>query len=796
MSGYAEQGWTRVRWLLQHLPARESPRRSGNAGAEEENVSAWAEGYRTRFNDGLAQEVIGGVVSVVDAASLQDLARLLALISGMYGRSVYVLVYCVGLSDAQVRQLQLWRNVLAAAVPTQATSALDDVQQLRFHALLDAVKHPLLGHLRTILYLAPSVRVCSGALELAFQRLKDSALGSFAVASADALGGNVSAEACHWEVLGYLKGGAAWLALEQAMAERRMPALLHVCDAVPSFILPHTRRSGPRRDAAATGVLGGVEGCDVLDTVYTPLIRRKGVVMVIGQASDADSAGLVADLLGLARTGDDAQHAGNCSFIPYSAELLTLADAVVAPLAALCPKEHDNTGREHAGSGNDHHVAGSLEGVAPLDGQVWAVLVDSQQQPGEGVELSTSCRARLPGPFLVEGQNLVVVDASARKKGVVAGANSTYGGVWVAANVCEAILAQVQAKMAARGAELAGIAGLGSGREAAHGAGMVIVTAASRNFFGCLRNLVGSIHVYAGRFNEQVRLIVVYDIGLSAPQRAALASWRGVQVRPMPWDKVGVGSLRLYAWKIGVWLDAVDRFGAILFLDACCELRSSIAELEQQVAAVGVFLTVQAESTPANIDRDSRVLTHPAQARRLVALYSRAAQAEARATFSRGRSTAAAATANGTRNGVVRRQDKVNEGIGRLEGNGHEQFALQDVHCWAGLVGLNGSHARTAQLLHLLRECAADVDCIAPLGSNLSTHRYEQSALSIASQLLNIECRRETRFWAYLDKDGQPSVPLPDHALVPSNQAVVFARRRHTHKPFWHHLIIDPDAAG
>ena len=82
MSGYAEQGWTRVRWLLQHLPARESPRRSGNAGAEEENVGAWAEGYRARFNDGLAQEVIGGVVSVVDAASLQDLARLLALISG------------------------------------------------------------------------------------------------------------------------------------------------------------------------------------------------------------------------------------------------------------------------------------------------------------------------------------------------------------------------------------------------------------------------------------------------------------------------------------------------------------------------------------------------------------------------------------------------------------------------------------------------------------------------------------------------------------------------------------------
>ena len=790
MSGYAEQGWTRVRWLLQHLPARESPRRSGNAGAEEENVSAWAEGYRTRFNDGLAQEVIGGVVSVVDAASLQDLARLLALISGMYGRSVYVLVYCVGLSDAQVRQLQLWRNVLAAAVPTQAASALDDVQQLRFHALLDAVKHPLLGHLRTILYLAPSVRVCSGALELAFQRLKDSALGSFAVASADATGG------CHWGVLGDLRGGAAWLALERAMAERRMPELLHVCDAVPSFLLPHTRRSGPQRDAAATGFWQGFEGCDVLDTVYTPLIRRKGVVMVIGQASGADSGGLVADLLGLARTGDDAQHAGNCSFIPYSAELLTLTDAVVAPLAALCPKEHGDTEREHAGSGNDHHEAGSLEGVTPLDGQAWAVLVDSQQQPGESAELSTRCRARLPRPFLAEGHNLVVVDPSARKKGVVAGANSTYGGVWVAANVCEAILAQVQARMAARGAELAGIAGLGSGREAAHGAGMVIVTAASRNFFGCLRNLVGSIHVYAGRFNEQVRLIVVYDIGLSAPQRAALASWRGVQVRPMPWDKVGVGSLRLYAWKIGVWLDAVDRFGAILFLDACCELRSSIAELEQQVAAVGVFLTVQAESTPANIDRDSRVLTHPAQARRLVALYSRAAQAEARATFARGRSTAAAATANGTRNGVVRRQDKVNEGIGRLEGNGHEQFALQDVHCWAGLVGLNGSHARTAQLLHLLRECAADADCIAPLGSNLSTHRYEQSALSIALQLLNIECRRETRFWAYLDKDGQPSVPLPDHALVPSDQAVVFARRRHTHKPFWHHLIIDPDAAG
>jgi len=46
---------------------------------------------------------------------------------------------------------------------------------------------------------------------------------------------------------------------------------------------------------------------------------------------------------------------------------------------------------------------------------------------------------------------------------------------------------------------------------------LVLVTAASHHFFGALQNLVGSVH-----FWEPALRIVVYDIGLTAQDRAAV----------------------------------------------------------------------------------------------------------------------------------------------------------------------------------------------------------------------------------------------------------------------------------
>jgi len=257
-----------------------------------------------------------------------------------------VLVFTVDLSDEQLHDLQIWRNVLVAGIPRevgwpcfllrslvalgritstscgQVAGGLPDVQLLRYQAVLEAPKHPLLGALRTVLYVAPHVRVCSGALELAFNIIRDEPEGGFGLAAEGgrAEGGRAEGGRCRWEVEGYRVGGAAWDALNHAMQTQAMPPAPRSCSHVPAFVLDglidtqvHLSRAG-----AAIPAPGGRPGasnppaaahCGVLDTVYSPLIRRSGVVLVMGKGPED---ALAADLLGVGRAGDDAAQAGNC----------------------------------------------------------------------------------------------------------------------------------------------------------------------------------------------------------------------------------------------------------------------------------------------------------------------------------------------------------------------------------------------------------------------------------------------------------------------------------------------------
>ena len=258
--------------------------------------------------------------------------------------------------------------------------------------------------------------------------------------------------------------------------------------------------------------------------------------------------------------------------------------------------------------------------------------------------------------------------------------------------------------------------------------------------------------------------MVVYDIGLSAPQRDEMTRWRGVHVRQISWDRVSARALRLYAWKIMVWSAAVSEFGCIVFIDACSEVRGSMQDIHWALERDGVFMTVGAHATPENVARDARVLTHKAQVAKIVALYRSI-------TYGSG------VRSEGARGGDV--------AVGRGE---EEAFDLRGVHCLAGLVGFNGSHAAARSLLTLLERCAEDADCIAPLGANLSNHRFEQSALSVSAQLLQLQCHEDQRVWGYYLAGGEPSVPIPDDELAQSGQ-VIFARRRALNKPYAKHVL-------
>lgn len=226
-SGYGEVGWKRILWLLDRaLPLR----------ARRGTLRKWAQAYRTQFQNGMAQEVLGCIVSIVDAENVGHMQRLLSLVAALYGRTVYVMVYAIGLSADQMRDLQIWRNVLVAVIPSLVTDQLPDVQLLRYQAVLEATAHPFLSAVRTVLYVAPHVLTCSGALELAFGRIKSNPEGSFGItghvtrlATGHVTDPGHGSPICRWEVQGYLVNGPFWNSTQDAMEANRMPPSPRCC---------------------------------------------------------------------------------------------------------------------------------------------------------------------------------------------------------------------------------------------------------------------------------------------------------------------------------------------------------------------------------------------------------------------------------------------------------------------------------------------------------------------------------------------------------------------------------------
>jgi hypothetical protein len=93
--------------------------------------------------------------------------------------------------------------------------------------------------------------------------------------------------------------------------------------------------------------------------------------------------------------------------------------------------------------------------------------------------------------------------------------------------------------------------------------------------------------------------------------------------------------------------------------------------------------------------------------------------------------------AGGSRRGLDSRDVEMHEevrgdgGIGWSGARGDVGVVGGRVHCLAGLVGFNGAHASAQNLLRILEWCAADAECIAPLGANLTNHRYEQAGFRV-----------------------------------------------------------------
>ncbi|XP_013418275.1 uncharacterized protein LOC106179275 isoform X2 [Lingula anatina] len=214
-----------------------------------------------------------------------------------------------------------------------------------------------------------------------------------------------------------------------------------------------------------------------------------------------------------------------------------------------------------------------------------------------------------------------------------------------------------------------------------------LVTGADSFYFGGLANLVGSIH-----FWEPKRNIVVYDFGLEQKQISKIKTWCKTKLVTFDFKNKPehVSNLLLYAWKPLVIKEAVDRFGKIFWLDAGCDVRGPLNKVDEYLRQDGHFF-VQGQDTDMTGFVHHKMFDYFQQP--------------------------------------------------RTQFKGKYSFA-------GGISGwVKDSHAYTT-VLPRWTSCALDVACIAPKGSSMGNHRFDQAALSILMYSSGIKVTAHTELLA------------------------------------------------
>lgn len=259
---------------------------------------------------------------------------------------------------------------------------------------------------------------------------------------------------------------------------------------------------------------------------------------------------------------------------------------------------------------------------------------------------------------------------------------------------------------------------------------MILITSCdSSKYFARLVNLIGSVQYW-----EPNLRVVVYDLGLSANDRATVEQWSNVfAVHTVPFDELPshFRYLRQFAWKPWVMRDALRRYhpSAILYQDAGQELRQPLDAVRATIERDGhLFVAQDGAQTQLRCCGRIRELTHEGT---LVAL------------------------------GVA------------------ESLPADAMMCAGGIQGYRNQDARAvAAVLEPTLRCAMDVDCIAPDGSSLANHRYDQSVFSIHLHRSGIACQTDPRFWTNRGNNRQAGAPngvTDDHTK--RNNAILFSRR-------------------
>ena len=241
---------------------------------------------------------------------------------------------------------------------------------------------------------------------------------------------------------------------------------------------------------------------------------------------------------------------------------------------------------------------------------------------------------------------------------------------------------------------------------------MIVVTAASKRYFGALINLVGSLHYW-----ESDHQITVYDLGLGTRQLEEMNRWRNVSVKERFLD-MGIPphcrNLYQYAWKPYAIADSLQTHDRVLWIDAGSDIRAPLKSIDDFLSKEGYFLT-------QGQDLDMTLMSHSA-------------------TY-------------------------------EFLGFNKNDF-LGKPHYSANLQGYLIEGLATERILTPMLKAASVKDCIAPPGSNLSNHRFDQTILSIFAYSSGMNLNPQTELLACSRAQLQQ-----DHEL-PSNMIVYTARGR------------------
>ena len=208
---------------------------------------------------------------------------------------------------------------------------------------------------------------------------------------------------------------------------------------------------------------------------------------------------------------------------------------------------------------------------------------------------------------------------------------------------------------------------------------LYLITYADERFFIALQNLIGSVH-----FWEPNLRIVIYDIGMNENQVHEILNWKNVLYKKFNFSLYPphMQELKKYAFKPIIWNETFHEYGYIFLQDAGQEFRNKIDPIRNIIQKQGVFSHIT-----ASLSR-SKELTHPLTEKYL-------------------------------------------------------NIALQKSHCDGATMGFKKDHPRGEEIRKLIHEalqCSLVEQCIAPEGSNLVNHRYDQAMFTLLTQKYNFTC--------------------------------------------------------